>query len=208
LRVLEEREITRLGGRNAIKVNIRLISASNENLEDAIATDRFRQDLYYRINVVPINLPPLRDRREDIPLLIEHFSRRFFEENGIQRKRLDTEALHYLMGYGWKGNVRELENLIQRLVLMTDGETITAANLPPHILNQELAFQPSAKNQSDRPFPTFPEAGLNLDREVARYEYDLVRAALAQAGSVKIKAAELLGLNKDRMKYLCKKYNL
>jgi DNA-binding NtrC family response regulator len=208
LRVLEEREITRLGGRNAIKVNIRLISATNENLEDAIATDRFREDLYYRINVVPINLPPLRDRREDIPLLIEHFSRRFFEENGIQKKRFDTEALHYLMGYGWKGNVRELENLIQRLILMTDGETIRAADLPPHILNQELAFQPSAKNQSDRPFPTFPEGGLNLDREVARYEYDLVRAALAHAGSVKIKAAELLGLNKDRMKYLCKKYKL
>lgn len=208
LRVLEEREITRLGGRNAIKVNIRLITATHENLEDAIATDRFRQDLYYRINVVPINLPPLRDRREDIPLLIEHFSRRFLEENGIQKKRLDTEALHYLMGYSWKGNVRELENLIQRLVLMTDGETITAADLPPHILNQELAFQPSAKIQSDRPFPTFPEAGLNLDREVARYEYDLVRAALAHAGSVKIRAAELLGLNKDRMKYLCKKYKL
>ena len=112
------------------------------------------------------------------------------------------------MDYGWKGNVRELENLMQRLVLMTDGEIITASDLPPHILNQEPAFQPSLKTQADRPLPTFPEAGLNLDREVARYEYDLVRAALARAGSVKIKAGELLGLNKDRMKYLCKKYNL
>ncbi len=112
------------------------------------------------------------------------------------------------MDYGWKGNVRELENLMQRLVLMTDGETVTASDLPPHILNQEPPFQPSLKTQGDRPFPTFPEAGLNLDREVARYEYDLVRGALARAGSVKIKAGELLGLNKDRMKYLCKKYNL
>ena len=208
LRVLEDREITRLGGRTAIKVNIRLISATNENLEDAIAASRFREDLYYRLNVVPVNLPPLRDRREDIPLLIEHFSHRFSEEHNVQKKRVDTEALQYLMDYRWKGNVRELENLVQRLVLMTDGETITASDLPPHILNQEPAFQPSLKTQADRPLPTFPEAGLNLDREVARYEYDLVRAALSQAGSVKIKAAELLGLNKDRMKYLCKKYNL
>ena len=208
LRVLEEREITRLGGNNSIKVNIRLISATNENLEDAIATGRFREDLYYRINVVPINLPPLRDRREDIPLLIEHFIRRFCEEQCIKKKRMDTEAFHYLVDYGWKGNVRELENLIQRLVLMTDGDTITASHLPAHILNQEPAFRPSAEHQSDPPLPTFPESGLNLDREVARYEYELVRRALARADGIKIKAAELLGLNKDRMKYLCKKYNL
>src|SRR5258705_7863046 len=151
LRVLEDREITRLGGRTAIKVNIRLISATNENLEDEIAAGRFREDLYYRLNVVPINLPPLRDRREDIPLLIEHFSRRFSEEHGIGKKRIDTEALHYLIDYGWKGNVRELENLIQRLVLMTDGETIKASDLPPHILNQESIFRPSAQSQADRP---------------------------------------------------------
>ncbi len=208
LRVLEEREITRLGGKKAIKVDIRLISATNENLEDALATGRFREDLYYRINVVPINLPPLRDRREDIPLLIEHFTRRFSEEHGVKQKRLDAEAFHYLMDYQWKGNVRELENLIQRLVLMTDADTIMASQLPPNILNQEPAFRASAESQADRSIPTFPEAGLNLDGEVARYEYDLVRAALARAGGVKIKAAELLGLNKDRMKYICKKYNL
>jgi DNA-binding NtrC family response regulator len=208
LRVLEEPEITRLGGNKSIKVNIRLISATNENLEDAITAGRFREDLYYRLNVLPINLPPLRDRREDIPLLIEHFTRRFCEEHSIKKKRVDTEALHYLINYGWKGNVRELENLIQRLVVMTEGDTITASHLPPHIVNQEPAFRPSDEDQAERPLPTFSEAGLNLDREVAHYEYDLVRAALARAGGVKIKAAELLGLNKDRMKYLCKKYNL
>ena len=208
LRVLEEPEITRLGGNKTIKVNIRLISATNDNLEDAIAAGRFREDLYYRLNVVPINLPPLRDRREDIPLLIEHFTRRFSEEHSIKQKRVDTEALQYLINYGWKGNVRELENVIQRLVVMTEGDTITASDLPPHIVNQEPAFRPSAENQAERPLPTFSEAGLNLDHEVAHYEYDLVRAALARAGGVKIKAAELLGLNKDRMKYLCKKYNL
>lgn len=208
LRVLEEREITRLGGRTPIRVNIRLISATNENLEGAIAAGRFREDLYYRINVVPIELPTLRDRREDIPLLIEHFSRRFAEEQNSPKKRVDPEALNYLMDYSWKGNVRELENLIQRLVVMTEGETITASDLPPYILHQEPAFHPSTAIQTDRATPTFPEGGMNLDREVSRYEYDLVRAALERAGSVKIRAAELLGVNKDRMKYLCKKYNL
>ncbi len=208
LRVLEEREFTRVGGKNSIKVNIRLITATNDNLEDAISGGRFREDLYYRINVVPINLPPLRDRSEDIPLLIEHFISRFSEAHGIKQKHIDTEAVHYLVDHVWKGNVRELENLIQRLVLMTDGDRITASNLPPQILNQESVFRPSGESQSDRSLPILPEAGLNLDREVSRYEYDLVRAALTRAAGVKIKAAELLGLNKDRMKYLCKKFNL
>jgi len=207
LRVLEERELTRLGGKNSIKVDIRLISATNENLEEAIIAGRFREDLYYRINVVPIHLPALRDKREDIPLLVEHFLRTFARERGVT-KRIDTEALHYLMDYSWKGNVRELENLIQRLVVMTDGELITAAQLPPHILNQTPVFRPTAESQAPTSIKELPESGLNLDREVARYEYELVRAALTRASGVKIKAAELLAVNKDRMKYLCKKYNL
>ncbi|HEX8097368.1 MAG TPA: sigma-54 dependent transcriptional regulator, partial [Pyrinomonadaceae bacterium] len=130
LRVLEEREFTRLGGTKNIKVDIRLITATNENLEEAVEQGRFREDLYYRINVVPIYLPPLRERREDIPLLIEHFLSRFSGEHGVRQKRMDAEAIHYLTDYNWKGNVRELENLIQRLTLMTDDETITASHLP------------------------------------------------------------------------------
>lgn len=207
LRVLDEREFTRLGGKNIIRVNLRLISATNENLENAIAAGRFREDLYYRINVVPINLPPLRDRREDIPLLLDHFMRRFSEERG-NKKRLDAEAIQYLMDYHWKGNVRELENLVQRLVLMIEGDTIKASHLPPNILNQEPVFRPSVEDLSGQSPRIIPEAGLNFDRDVARYEYDLLRAALERAGGIKIKSAELLGLNKDRMKYLCKKYNL
>lgn len=206
LRVLEEREVTRLGGKKTIKVDIRLITATNENLEEAIAGHRFREDLYYRIHVVPIHLPPLRERQEDIPLLVEHFIRQFCQEHGVKQKQIDSEAFHYLMDYSWKGNVRELENLIQRLVVMTDSEIITAANLPPPILNQEISFDPSRNNESRKVMIT--EAGLSLDQEVASYEYELVRAALELASGVKIKAAELLRLNKDRMKYLCKKYNL
>lgn len=206
LRVLEAREITRLGGKKSIKVDIRLITATNENLEEAIADHRFREDLYYRIQVVPIHLPPLRERREDIPLLAEHFIKRFCREHGVKEKRIDTEAIQFLMDYRWKGNVRELENLIQRLVVMGEGEIITAAQLPPQILKQETSID-SSRND-DRCRAIISQGGLSLDQEVANYEYELVRAALDMTGGVKTKAAELLRLNKDRMKYLCRKYNL
>lgn len=208
LRVIEEREFTRLGGKETIKVDVRLITATNENLEVAVEQGRFREDLYYRINVVPIYLPPLRERREDIPLLVEHFLSRFCREQGIRQKRLDEEAIQYVTDYTWKGNVRELENLIQRLALMTDGETIMAAHLPPHILDQHSGFRIPLTDPANpvRPIPS--DAAVNLEQEVARYQYQLLRAALERSGGVKIKAAELLGLNKDKMKYLCKKYSL
>jgi transcriptional regulator with GAF, ATPase, and Fis domain len=204
LRVLEDREVTRLGGKRSIKVDIRLITATNENLEEAVAVNKFREDLYYRINVVPIFLPPLRDRREDIPLLTEHFIHRFCHEHGVKNKRIDREAILFLSDYGWKGNVRELENLMQRLVLMTDGESITTSHLPPHIVNAAATFEAKQKRTNS----IVPENGINLDQEVARHEYELLSTALERSGGVKIKAAELLGLNKDKMKYLCKKYNL
>jgi DNA-binding NtrC family response regulator len=206
LRVLEEREVTRLGGTKSTKVDFRLITATNEDLEQAIVQRSFREDLYYRIQVVPIHLPPLRERREDIPLLIEHFIRRFCEDQKIKPRQVDREALQFLINYAWKGNVRELENLVQRLVVMTDGEIIEVTHLPPYILAQEAALDPNRTDSAGRVRIT--NAGLNLDQEVATYEYELMRAALELAGGVKIKAAELLHLNKDRMKYLCKKYNL
>ncbi|MBK6795741.1 MAG: sigma-54-dependent Fis family transcriptional regulator [Acidobacteria bacterium] len=208
LRVLEDREVTRLGGKRTIKVDIRLITATNENLEEAIAQGHFREDLYYRINVVPIYLPPLRDRREDIPLLLDHFIRRFCDEHRVRQKHIDQEAINYLMDYQWKGNVRELENLIQRLVVMTDDEIIGASHLPPHILNQPSAYKPDSPGIAPESKPVIPESGLSLDQELARYEYELLRSALDRTSGVKTKAAELLGLNKDKMKYLCKKYHL
>lgn len=206
LRVLEEREITRLGGKKAFKVDFRLITATNDDLEQAIQEHRFREDLYYRIHVVPIYLPPLRERREDIPLLIEHFLARFCQDQGIRQKRIDSEALEYLVNYAWKGNVRELENLIQRMVVMTDHEIIGASQLPPYILDQKVSITRTMDNDEHR--VTLTSEGLNLDQEIASYEYDLLRAALEFTGGVKTKAAELLQLNKDRMKYLSKKYNL
>jgi DNA-binding NtrC family response regulator len=208
LRVIEEREFTRLGGKDTIKVDVRLITATNENLEIAVEQGRFREDLYYRINVVPIYLPPLRERREDIPLLIEHFLVRFCSEQGIRQKRIDAEATQYLTDYTWKGNVRELENLIQRLALMTDADTITAAHLPPHIVDQNSTYKIPSNDSANFTQPILSDTAINLEQEVARYQYQLLRAALERSGGVKIKAAELLGLNKDQMKYLCKKYSL
>ena len=205
LRVLEDHEVTRLGGKRSIKVDIRLITATNEDLEEAVRQSRFREDLYYRVHVVPISLPPLRDRREDIPILIEHFIHRFCQEHRVKDKRVDRETILYLTDYSWKGNVRELENLIQRLVLMTEGDVITPLNLPPHILSAPPTFKPAVATHSRS---IVPETGINLDQEVARHEYELLVAALERTGGVKIKAAELLGLNKDKMKYLCKKYHL
>jgi putative PEP-CTERM system response regulator len=208
LRVIEEREVTRLGGKRTIKVDIRLITATNENLEDAVERGRFREDLYYRINVVPIHLPPLRDRGEDIALLAGHFIRRFCEELGIEHKRFDAEAMRCLVSYHWKGNVRELENLIQRLALMTDDQIISPSHLPPQFLNHEPSFKPVAPADNSHSSASIPESGVAFDEELARYECELLRTAIARAGGVKTKAAELLGLNKDKMKYLCRKYHL
>ena len=208
LRVLEDRQVTRLGGKRTITVDVRLITATNENLEEAVTKGHFREDLYYRINVVPIHLPPLRDRREDIPLLIGHFLRRFCEERGVKQKRVDAEAMLYLMDYGWKGNVREMENLMQRLVVMSDEELISTSQLPPQILKQETKLATVTADQPNHSSPILPESGLNLDHELQRYEYEILRAALERTAGVKTKAAELLGLNKDKMKYLCRKYHL
>lgn len=208
LRVLEEREVTRLGGRRTIRVDVRLITATNENLEDAVSMGRFREDLYYRIHVVPITLPPLRDRREDIPVLVEHFLRRYSAERGGKPKHVDAETMLYLTDYSWKGNVRELENMIQRLVVMTDDELIISSMLPPQILDQPTDFGAVISKAGSKRLATLSEAGLNLDQELQRYEYEILRAALEQSGGVKIKAAQLLGLNKDKMKYLCRKYQL
>jgi transcriptional regulator with PAS, ATPase and Fis domain len=130
LRVVENREVERVGARSSIHVDVRLIAATNRNLEQAIAAKRFREDLYYRLNVVPIVLPPLRERREDVPLLVEHFLRKHGDAVGREVQGLTRDALDLLVGAPWPGNVRELENVIQRALLMADGPMIRAEDLP------------------------------------------------------------------------------
>src|SRR5687768_11012857 len=132
LRVLQEQEVERLGSARTIKVDVRVVAATNKHLEDAIQRGEFREDLYFRLNVIPIVVPPLRDRREDIPALVEHFARRFSEEHNV-RRRFDRTALEALQNYRWRGNIRELRNTVERLIIMSDRETIGVNDLPPEV---------------------------------------------------------------------------
>ncbi len=199
LRVLEDRAVTRIGGRAARKVDFRLITATNEDLEEMVHTGRFREDLYYRINVVPIALPPLRERQGDIALLIDHFLRLYCAESNVPLKRIDPEVLEILEEDPWPGNVRELQNLVQRLVLMVDGSLIKVQHLPQRILYQ------SAKTHEAL---LIPEEGVDFDKEMARIEHAYLQAALSRSGGVKTAAAGLLRLDARRMGYLCRKYKL
>jgi two-component system response regulator PilR (NtrC family) len=199
LRVIEQRMVQRLGGKTAKKIDFRLITATNEDLEEAVRTGRFREDLYYRINVVPLHLPPLRDREGDIALLVDHFLRLYCAADEVPLKRMDPEALEVLEDYPWPGNVRELENLIQRLVLMTPGAMIEAKHLPQHILYHSTAKQESL---------LIPEEGISFDEEIARIEVAYLQAALRRTGGRKAAAARLLRIDPQKMKYLCRKYGL
>jgi DNA-binding NtrC family response regulator len=199
LRVLEDRAVTRIGGHTAKKIDFRLITATNEDLEDIVRAGRFREDLYYRINVVPIALPPLRERAGDIPLLMDHFLRIYCVKNGIPLKRLDPEVMQILEEDTWPGNVRELENLVQRLVLMVDGPTIKMEHLPQRILYNSATSQESL---------LIPEEGVMFDEEIARIEVAYLEAALRRTGGSKMGAARLLHIDKQKMHYLCRKYRI
>jgi DNA-binding NtrC family response regulator len=200
LRVLEEHALVRLGGKKQIKVDFRLVSATNENLEEAVRQNTFREDLYYRIHVVPIFIPPLRERIDDIPLLIDYFLRVYCATNGLATMKISHDALQVLKRYPWPGNVRELENVVQRLVLMTEHEEIGLDDLPADIV--EAAGRPVRSRES------IPSRGFQLDERVDAYERSLVEAALEQSRGIKVQAARLLGVDANRMKYLCRKHGL
>ncbi|HET6372977.1 MAG TPA: sigma-54 dependent transcriptional regulator [Candidatus Polarisedimenticolia bacterium] len=200
LRVLESREFERLGGKDTVHVDIRLVTATNQDLEKDVTEGRFRQDLYYRINVVTIQLPPLRERTDDIQLLAEHFFERFCRENNVSRKRFSEDALACLVAHEWKGNVRELEHLVESLVLLSEQEVITARDLPADVRQRAAS--------GSLPSVSLPEGGILLEKHVAEFERRLLANALERASGRKKDAAVLLGLNKDQMKYLCRKYNL
>ena len=199
LRVLEQHTVQRLGGKMPRKIDFRLITATNEDLEQAVDAGKFREDLYYRINVIPIHLPPLREREGDIALLVDHFLRFYCAANSLPPKAIDTDALEVLEDYGWPGNVRELENLMQRLVLMVPGQVIFVKHLPQGIL-----YTSSVKQES----LLIPEGGISFDDEMARIEMAYLQAALRRTDGRKAAAAALLRVNGQRMKYLCRKYGL
>jgi DNA-binding NtrC family response regulator len=199
LRVLEYRSVTRIGGQTAKKIDFRLLTATNEDLEEMVRMGRFREDLYYRINVVPISLPPLRERAGDIPLLLDHFLRVYCSANNTPLKRLDPEVIQILEEDAWPGNVRELENLVQRLVLMVDGPTIKVQHLPQRLLYNSATSQDSM---------LIPEAGVSFDEEIAKIEVAYLTAALRRCDDNKAAAARLLRMDKQKMHYLCRKYGI
>jgi two-component system response regulator PilR (NtrC family) len=199
LRVLQERSVQRLGGRATKKIDFRLITATNDDLEDIVHKGRFREDLYYRINVVPIVVPPLRERGGDIPLLVEHFLRLYCTANQKPVKQLQPEVMEILESYSWPGNVRELENVVQRLVLMSDGPVVAAQHLPQPLLSSSAASQEAI---------LIPEEGVDFDAEMQRIEIAYLSAALRRSNGSKSAAARLLGLDRQRMKYLCRKQKL
>jgi DNA-binding NtrC family response regulator len=199
LRALQEHTVTRLGGKNPRKIDFRLIAATNHNLEAMVEAGRFREDLYYRINVIPIDLPPLRERRSDIPLLIDHFLRIYCTANDVPLKQFEHDVVEVLEDYPWSGNVRELENLVQRLVLMISDNLIRLKHLPQPILHASSAKQEAL---------LIPDEGVSFDEEMARIEVAYLQAALQRTGGRKAKAATLLRIPQQKMKYLCRKYGL
>ena len=199
LRVLEQHVVQRIGSRTSKKIDFRLIAATNEDLEQAVRAGRFREDLYYRLNVIPIVLPPLRERPGDVAILLDHFLRMYCAANSVPLKRLNADALEILEEYYWPGNVRELENVVQRLVIMGSGAVITATHLPQQILYNSTARQEAL---------LIPEEGISFDEEMARIELAYLQAALRRTGGKKVAAAALLQINTQKMKYLCRKYGL
>ena len=199
LRVLQERTVQRVGGRSAKKIDFRLIAATNDDLEELVKQGRFREDLYYRINVVPIFVPPLRDRGGDVALLVDHFLRIYCAANNRPVKQLESDALDIMEDYSWPGNVRELENVVQRLVVMSDSSVIRASHLPQQVLYASSASQEAI---------LIPEEGVDLDAEMERIERAYLTAALKRTKGRKTAAAALLHIDPQRMKYLCRKRNL
>jgi len=200
LRVLQEKELTRLGGTTAIKVNVRVIAATNRNLEKALTEGSFREDLYYRLNVIPVFIPPLRDRKEDIPLLIEYFIKKFCQQNNKPMMKFSQKALDLCMNYDWPGNVRELENAIENAVVLGEGDVILPEFLPLNMY--------SFKNKPiDRYlFDKIEDEAYRKKMEYA--ERIIIKDAIAKASGNKSIAAKNLKISLRTMRYKIKKYNL
>ncbi|MEK6666640.1 MAG: sigma-54 dependent transcriptional regulator [candidate division NC10 bacterium] len=201
LRALQDGEIRRVGGTKTLHVDARVIAATNRDLAAEVRDGAFREDLFYRLNVFPIFLPPLRERREDLPLLVDHFLDRLAQEEGKPPKRLSPEALRAMMVYAWPGNVRELEHALERAALLSEGETITDHDLPPEILAPK-----------DELTVVLPDSAAGFKETMARLirdaEVRLIRRALAQSEGNRTEAARLLGISRRALLYKLNEYNL
>jgi two-component system NtrC family response regulator len=197
LRFLQEKEFERLGSNRTMKSDVRLIAATNRNLEEGIKRGTFREDLYYRLNVVTISLPPLRERKEDIPLLVEHFLKKYNGENKKNVNSLSKEVKDLLMRYDYPGNIRELENIIERAVVLCRGDTLTTQELPLNLKDSkvEAALERARERQS-------------LPGTLEEIERQLISQALGMSGGVQTKAAAELGISERVLRYKMKKYRI
>ena len=201
LRVLQERRFRRVGGLEELQADIRVIAATNQDLARLIAEGRFREDLYYRINVIPLTLPPLRERREDIPLLADHFLVKYSDQMGKQIAGVSHDAMDLLVAHDWPGNIRELENVIERAVALESTPAILADSLPPNIRGDAPRVAVGSTE-------ALPESGFDLEAHVKEIERGYIAEALKRAGGVQVKAADLLGMSFRSFRYYVKKYNL
>jgi two-component system response regulator HydG len=204
LRVIQERELERVGGEETVPVDVRIIAATNQAPETLLSGSHFREDLFYRLHVVPITLPPLRERKSDIPMLVRHFISKLRDRTRSQVRDVSNEAMSRLMAYHWPGNVRELENVVERALVLAEDEVLQPTDLPPLtatnnvLVDTSTAIGPAA----------FPSSGVDLTAVVEGVEAKLVRDALVRAGGVKAEAARLLGLKPSALYYKLEKYGI
>lgn len=194
LRVLQQKELERVGGAETIKVDIRILAATNKDLLKMVEEGTFREDLYYRLNVIPVALPPLRERVEDIPLLIDYFLQKYSQDLGKKNVSVEEKARQKLLSYEWKGNIRELENLMERMVILCSGDTITEENIP-----REIRGLPLKENTI-----FLPTEGVDLEE----LEKDLIKQALERTNNNQTRAAKLLGITRHTLLYRMDKYSI
>ncbi|MFN2447275.1 MAG: sigma-54-dependent transcriptional regulator [Vicinamibacterales bacterium] len=199
LRVMQEREFMRLGGMETIRVDVRIIAATNVDLKREMEDGRFREDLFYRLHVISVVLPSLRERKDDIPLLVQHFLEKYGEENARANIELAPEALDLLMEHDWPGNVRELENVIERAVVLSTGSRIGPDLIPEHV-RRTPSFQ--------APHIVMPPEGVSLKEVTAAYERQWIESALESAGGVQKRAAELLRIKPTTLNEMIKRYEI
>ena len=199
LRVIQEKEFMRLGGVDVIRVDARIIAATNTDLKALVDEGAFREDLYYRLNVINLFLPPLRQRKDDIPLLAQHFLKKYGDENGRPGLQIASDAVQSLLDYDWPGNVRELENVIERAVVLADGPVINRRLIPEHVRSGPSFRLPQV---------VVPEEGISFRDVISGFEKRLIESSLKTSGGVQKKAAQLLGLKPTTLNEMIKRYNI
>ncbi len=200
LRVLEDNEFERVGGCKTIKVDVRIIAATHRNLEEEVSKRHFREDLFYRLNVIPVLLPPLKDRKSDIPLLVNHFLKQFVEKNKDGVDSISDEAMEMTIHYSWPGNVRELKNMVERLVVLNENGQILSGDLPERLMDRD--------NLDNSPEIKISDKGICLNTAVSEYEKALITRSLEKSNWIKNKAAKLLHLKRTTLVEKIKRYNL